>query len=76
MSTRIHLFIICIVDLKTLFCFPRIKTTSHLMFFGLLREEDQTFQRMVKNGMKSGKHYCIHLDNHASHTYQPFMSFL
>ena len=55
MSTRIHLFIICIVDLKTLFCFPRIKTTSHLMFFGLLREEDQTFQRMVKNGMKSGR---------------------
>ena len=25
------------------------------MVFGLLREEDQTFQRMVKNGMKSGR---------------------
>ena len=25
------------------------------MFFSLLREEDQTFQRMVKNGMKSGR---------------------
>ena len=25
------------------------------MFFGLLREEGQTFQRMVKNGMKSGR---------------------
>ena len=46
------------------------------MFVGLLREEDQTFQRMAKNGMKSGKHYRVHLGSHASHTYQPFMSFL